>query len=413
MSGQHSAAPAYPLSYRDEIERGEDSRPFRSRTWPQLAKLGKAARSRSKTDARIGVCRRVSPGRHSLHTISPTTADLDSNAATPEDGRLTKFIDALKHSLTCLGGLDWHPSPEHREIINQIESQGSLGKWPARQFEEWARAPLYVLVGDRWILTAEQILLAAERRLISLPQPSEQDIDDKSKTSSLVTLLAIIQILNLTVTLAVRGRNGQAISQLEVVTAAYAVCGIATYLLQWSCPKDVGVPFLVPALRRATKEDVLLISKRGRARWWWGGMLPGKSHTISYLWTPGNSQSHDVRTLIGFVVFGALHLATWHFVFPTVAEREAWVIASLMITIVPALILVVMAFLLRLVSDWANMSDSWYGLLLFFSLWPMTLASGVFVLARVLLIVEAFRSLYFAPPGVYVDTDFGNFPGFS
>lgn len=415
-----SSMPGRPLqerslmSGRDPTGAGvkvsEGVEPSKSSTGLQLGRVGKASRSSSRILTHIRHSQGMGSGEESVQADNLFTTGLDPNTAFSEDSRLTNFIDSQEHSLVCLGGFDWHSCPEHREIINQLEAQGSIGEWPARKFEDWARAPLYTLVGDRWTLNAAQILLAAERRLIPLPQPSEKDIKDKSKTSALVTLLSVIQILQLIIGLAVRGGKGQEISQLEVMTAAYAICAIAIYLLQWECPKDVGVPILVPALRRASAEDVLCISQLGRAGWWWGGMLRGKSHTISYLWTPGDSQSHNIGTLIGFIIFGSLHSATWNFAFPTAAEREAWLIASLVITVVPVVILMVVALLSRRVPD--NTSNDSDSLWLFWSLWPMITVSYIFILARLLLIVEAFRSLYFAPPGVYKDTDFSSFPGF-
>ncbi|KAJ5151147.1 uncharacterized protein N7482_010399 [Penicillium canariense] len=356
-----------------------------------------------------------------ISTHAVTTGDRLSSstdaiciAAHPEDPRLTDFIQRMRQAFSSLGGIDWQPHPDHRSIINQLASEGHIpDEWSFEQFNEWARSPFYALCGDRWILNATQILLATERGLITLPSQtaSERVIHDKSKSSGLIILLALVQIVQLAASLINRAAQGIAISQLEMLALAYGVCGIATYLLQWSCPKDVGLPIFAPALRPASKEDVLLISRQGQARWWWGGMLHfGRTHTIPYLFTPRQSISHDVGTLIALVVFGSFHLVAWRFSFPSDTERLLWQIASLAITVIPAVILVVMALLLLQVSG-KTRSGSGEKTLLWFSLYPMILVSALFTLVRLFLIVEAFRSLYFLPPSAYIATRSSNIPG--
>ncbi|KAH8654843.1 hypothetical protein BGZ61DRAFT_594643, partial [Ilyonectria robusta] len=348
------------------------------------------------------------PTQAAMGRYSPLLpADAISIAACPEDRRLTNFIQEITHAHSSLGGFDWQPNPDHRRIINELASEGHLPEeWSFEQFNEWARSPLYTLCGDKWILNATQFLQAAERGLIALPtrEVTESVIRDKSKSSDLVSFFALVQIVQLAASLVDRATHHIAISQLEMVALAYGVCAIATYLLQWSCPKDVEVPVFVPALRAASKEDVMLISRQGQARWWWGGMFQlGRTYTIPYLFTPRHSLGHDVGTLIALVIFGSFHLLAWGFPFPSAVERLIWQIASVAITVIPAAILVVMALLLLGVSGPIR-SVSGEGTLLWFSLYPMILVSALFGLGRMFLIVEAFRSLYFLPPSTYIAT---------
>ncbi|KAK2604873.1 hypothetical protein N8I77_007766 [Diaporthe amygdali] len=132
---------------------------------------------------------------------------------------------------------------DHREIINSLAAEGHMGEWTSIKFDKWAKSPFYALCGDKWVLNARQLWLAAEMGSIVLPNVTERHIQDKkNKSNSLVTTLALVQIAQLIAAIRSRYAQGISTSQLEAVALAYAVCAVFTYILQWSCPKDVGVP---------------------------------------------------------------------------------------------------------------------------------------------------------------------------
>lgn len=209
------------------------------------------------------------------------SVDIEQDPTYPEDPSLTHFVLYLEKSFRFLGGFDWKPVPDHRRIVNSLAVEGDMGEWTSVKFEKWAKSPFYALCGDRWVLNAKQMWLAAKMGLITLPNVTERHIQDKSKSNSLVTTLALVQIAQLVAALGSRYAEGISVSQLEAVALAYAVCAVFTYALQWSCPKDVGVPITTQALRPASREDVLAVGREGRARWWWGGMFT--SYTIPYM----------------------------------------------------------------------------------------------------------------------------------
>lgn len=335
--------------------------------------------------------------------------NLEQNTSYPEDPTLTHFVLYLEKSFLFLGGFDWEPRPDHRQIVNSLAAKGDMGEWTSAKFEKWTKSPFYALCGDRWVLNAKQLWLAAEIGLIALPNVTERHIQDKSKSNSLVTTLALVQIAQLVAALGSRYAQHISVSQLEAVALAYAVCAVFTYALQWSCPKDVGVPITTQALRPASREDILAIGREGRARWWWGGMFT--SYTIPYMCTPHDSANHDVGTLLGLAIFGAFHLIAWAFAFPTAGERLAWQIASIATAVIPLLILAVMVLVMRLTSD-RRRPDFWERKLQFLSVWPMAAISFIFVSIRMFMMVETFRSLYFLPPDGYIATGSANMPSY-
>lgn len=337
------------------------------------------------------------------------SVNIEQDTSHPEDPTLSHFVHYLEKSFQFLGGFDWEPRADHRQIVNSLAFEGHLGEWASVKFEKWAKSPFYALCGDKWVLNAKQMWLAAKMGLIVLPNVTEQQIQDKSKSNSLVTTLALVQIAQLVAALGSRYAQGVSVSQLEAVALAYSVCAVFTYALQWSCPKDVGVPITIQALRPASREDILAIGMEGRARWWWGGMFI--SYTIPYMCTPHDSANHDVGTLLGLSIFGAFHLIAWAFAFPTAGERLAWRIASIATAVIPLLILAVMVLVMRLSSD-QRRPDFWERKLRCLSVWPMAATSFVFVSIRIFMMVETFRSLYFLPPDGYIATGSDNMPSY-
>lgn len=66
------------------------------------------------------------------------------------------------------------------------------------------------------------------------------DINDKSKSDFFSRSIAVLQFANLGFSLIVRATRRLAVSQLEIITMAFAVCGIVTYVLYFYKPKGVG-----------------------------------------------------------------------------------------------------------------------------------------------------------------------------
>ncbi|KAK3983878.1 hypothetical protein QBC44DRAFT_390445 [Cladorrhinum sp. PSN332] len=79
---------------------------------------------------------------------------------------------------------------------------------------------------------------------------TEDDIKDKSKSDTFAKAIAVLQILQLVLSLIVRHFRGLPFAQLEMLTVALAVCGVATWVAFWYKPRSVSVPI---KLREAEK----------------------------------------------------------------------------------------------------------------------------------------------------------------
>jgi hypothetical protein len=95
-------------------------------------------------------------------------------------------------------------------------------------------------------LTTKQLPAAIRLgALTSVPEISRKEIEDRSKSDKFTKGLALLQSLWLAASLITRAVQNLAVTQLEVVTIAFAVCTIITYGFCWYKPQDVQTPIYI------------------------------------------------------------------------------------------------------------------------------------------------------------------------
>ena len=128
------------------------------------------------------------------------------------------------------------------------------------------------------------------------------------------------------------------------------------------------------------------------------------------------SRNSEIATLaFGAVVdgtlFGGLHCLAWDISFPTFWEALTWRISSIIICVLPPLSIVPVGFWIRSNPWWeesARMVSPTTRFIL--SLVLVVVFIVPYVLARLFLMFEIFRSLFFLPPDAFIDTWSGSFP---
>jgi hypothetical protein len=244
--------------------------------------------------------------------------------------------------------------------------------------------------------------------LLRLPYITIEEINDKSKSDSLVRLIAVVQIAWTASQIIVRAVRHLAISQLEIAVIAFAVCAIITYALNWSKPKGVQVPCTLLQYRNEIPDRICaLFVERGDGGT--GLMILGDFFTRDKQKPGGPLSNHSNvhfhnsnfwGSLVAATVFGVLHLTAWNFIFPTRTEKILWRVASLLCTS-PLLWM-----LSLMMIDWVVGSrkelplrrlDDFYTTFYF-------LFIILYIFARLFLIVEIFRTLCFLPPDAYTGT---------
>lgn len=278
---------------------------------------------------------------------------------------------------------------------------------------------LISLEGDATPLCAAQLIEARRLGLISyLPYLTEAMVRDRDKGNTLVKLAAVWQTIWLAIDLAVRQAAGLPSSPLEFVVLAFSVLALATYLLNWFAPKDVQTLFYVPSTRLPTANELYTLAI---LRLHANGTCPGSfahwcipsvdARRAGYLratrvWLAGGAWSG--------MVFGSLHLLAWNFAFPTAAEKWLWRAAGLMTAVwplIPGIFGWCVAMLRRRLGKKAWLSQA--AVIVFSRLFMVPVLLVIPLLcARVFLLVEAYRSLYYLPPESYVTTWTSNVPRF-
>ncbi|KAI0059813.1 hypothetical protein BV25DRAFT_1025789 [Artomyces pyxidatus] len=202
-----------------------------------------------------------------------------------------------------------------------------------------------------------------------LVPPTDEEIRNWSQGDGLSKTIAVVQTLWFVIQAIARRIEGLPITQLEIMTLAYATITVAVYLAWWDKPQNVGGPVRVavkelpepaPVEKRkywathifyvvAGMQDTLvdLRHKRHVPTFYGGG---------TYIKPPlvgGSGYNHisaDAIALVFAMVFGAVHCAVWQYPFPSVAERHIWRVSSLAIVALPAAMLV--PVLVMLIMMW-------------------------------------------------------------
>ncbi|KAF9485752.1 hypothetical protein BDN70DRAFT_969609 [Pholiota conissans] len=275
--------------------------------------------------------------------------------------------------------------------------------------------------------------LLAEKK-IEFPKITEEEIEDRSKLDGLSKTVAVGQTTWFVAQCITRKIQGLVTTELELVTVAFAVLNVFIYFFWWNKPMDVHKPVPVLYLEDDGEkhgEEVHInaqsslkrkgaVAKRPKLKTrsssgqfilscielpWKGvkfvfrrvGAMTAFSN--SHIIEAGASQvprfyalgtTYRERCVIMVVVaaigalFGALHCIGWNYIFPTHAEAIIWRTSSVAITGIPALMAFTAAALYPIKTDKNHH--------------PEVLGILPYIIARLLLLVEAFISLRQLPP---------------
>ena len=268
-------------------------------------------------------------------------------------------------------------------------------------------------------LVASDILALREAGLLTkLPSITQEEISDKSKSDGLIRAITVVQIIWMMVQIIVRASRNLTISQLEISVLAFASCAIFLYGLNWEKPKGVQVPCAIMTYQGEIPRSFLPILKKSKPLApplvnpiWVGVKLKDNQqggpirNNVSHFDAFFSTSSDFWGLLIGSVIFGAIHLAAWNFMFPTSIERMIWRITSIFCTS-GFFVLMSCAIILSVLEDFEILTFSTGG---FIAVLSMLFSFG-YILARLFMIVETFRTLFFLPPSAYIATWASNVP---
>jgi hypothetical protein len=278
------------------------------------------------------------------------------------------------------------------------------------------------------LAASDVLVLRQEGVLDKLPSIAEEELNDKSKSDSLVRTVTTVQIAWMIFQIIVRATRHLAISQLEVSVLAFACCAIVIYGLNWEKPKGVQVPYTlvtyqgeIPASvlrhleeqKRESALDALAEELKGIGGPTPKDKLPGaplRNH-VSYFKVNSKTWVDFYGLLIGTIIFGAVHLTAWNFVFPTSTERTVWRVASIFCAL-PMILILGYAVIFEVLEEVETLSSSRlykYADKIIWTVLTIFVCFG-YIVARLFMIVETFRTLLFLPPSAYIATWASNVP---
>ncbi|KAF9443006.1 hypothetical protein P691DRAFT_642686, partial [Macrolepiota fuliginosa MF-IS2] len=317
----------------------------------------------------------------------------------------------------------------------------------------WTLAHGFLLEMEGLVLYKDGIRSRIIKKISDLPERfdiGEEEITDKSKGDFLTKLLIVFQTSWFIFQCVARWSVGLLVTELEVVTLAFAFLNIITYALWWNKPQNmrVGIAMHVhtpapPREGRGSFEEEpktrvgsgkVIERPEGRVVF-----FPDAVHSKTPQFLPPDWREMDASDWFFFIarpiepllsmffdtshdsaicpspmlyaskdglrswksyfpfciiatIFGCLHLIpVWTSTFPSYQEMILWQVAAFVVTIQPALILCVRVF--------TEVKDSPVVGSVF---WLVTIVGGLgYVIARVILIVLAVTSLRSLPPGAY------------
>lgn len=379
-----------------------------------------------------------------LSTVKQSQVELPSNKTTDVESMRTKRSDTETRSQNAETASTGNSTsaPGHSSYYHLVEEakEGHIAKRRWHSGRDQYRA-LSRLAKDIWVLDASQLLTARKLGIISkLPDVTEDEIMDQSKSDVLAKTLAVLQIGWLVIQLITRAVRKLPSSQLEIAALAFGISAIVTNGLLYKKPQDVEATRRILATRRPQSavelSDIAFVGPgylfyhSGTAR----TSIPNNSiHTCSFDNFRWYEEQLSFNTFVqmmalGGGVFGAIHCIAWNFTFPTFEEQIVWRIMSLISIAAILLWGSIRAFLVicRVLSalcrlflvETSLMSEPEMSRIQKFKKWgkpakriveivstfDFPFISLLYLSSRVFLTVEMFRALAFAPPETFIAT---------
>ena len=221
------------------------------------------------------------------------------------------------------------------------------------------------------------------------------------------TLIACTQVMWFVTQVVSRVFQDLAVTLLEVSTIAYVLCALVAYTAWWEKPQGCRSPivfdcthqeFLALSQVRDPDHDLFTNCKSANSYPWFDYLIEhglddfplrkNKAGSIKYIWT------------ITFLLFAALHLATWNISLPTRTELWAWRASTIYCASFPLMMSLHTWMFERPIDD--SMED-------ILSFCIFVVVSVLMIVTRTYMIVEIFISLRVLPSSAYDSVHWSSF----
>jgi hypothetical protein len=252
-----------------------------------------------------------------------------------------------------------------------------------------------------------------------IPCTTEEDIKDRGKSDGISKAIVLLQTSWFVVQCITRGFQHLPLTELEIVTLAYAMMNFFIYIFWWDKPRDVGCPIRVYET----------VTTSHTPEKWAGGIFSritqrvyayivgnqdryvqlSKLRKVPIFWSCmyGNDFTAFSRPLLGpstlGMAFGAIHFIAWWHAFPSHAELILWRMSCIALVAVPLFSSVLCAMLAANVENVLVLLVGGIAVIL------LLLSAWLYVLARVATMVIAFTALRSLPPEALLVVDWTTF----
>jgi len=270
------------------------------------------------------------------------------------------------------------------------------------------------------VLSLSRIEELVRNEEIEYPIASREEIEDRSKGDAVTKALVMSQTTWFLLQCIARASQHLAVTELELVTVAFAVLTIMMYVLWWDKPLDVQCPIRVRRRRSGNHELEAREVQEGRAdrtdpnnvSWLepFFAMLGTQDSDEDFL-VVGEQHSHGMNQmlLIGgtliTVAFGGIHCIGWAFDFPSHAEQVLWRMSAISITAIPLGLLVGSSFSIFMILGHNHVRM----LVDVFSFSLLLLFPFLYILSRMLLLVLSLTTLRSLPSSAFQTVEWTTF----
>lgn len=218
--------------------------------------------------------------------------------------------------------------------------------------------------------------------------PTKDEIQDRSKSDILAKAIVAIQILYFCASCLTRAARHLPITLFELGTLGFAACSLISYGLLFHKPRSVNTPLVLARFEGEVDPRLeTILSRNGALKRISNFDRPNNIHLAKIL----GIETPVILGLLMAVVMGAIHLAGWNFAFPTTIDKWLWrmnSIASIVFAMTSVFII--------------PTSES-----------LMVISIAIYSVARVALIVEMIRCLFYLPSDAFTATWTANIPHIS
>jgi hypothetical protein len=250
-------------------------------------------------------------------------------------------------------------------------------------------------------------------------------IQDQSKGDEISKGIAMLQTLWFMIQCIAWAHQHLPLTELEIVTLAFASLNVVIRVIWWNKPLDVRYPINIgPKVKSSVRRvegisvsmwrrvlmdpislfiDVPLIMFEGEVE---DSIIPLTAVWVPTLWAGrlspwkrGKAAAISIALVMGF---SGIHFAAWNVTFPSELEKILWRVASIATVAMPVVFFLGATIILSLGGVQGRYHTITFHL-------ALPLGVLVYVIARTILMVLLFISLRSLPPEVFKDIDWTDF----